>query len=137
MAQIVVELEPAVTGRIVESGGPGDAKARVLADGDRWTVEDLICTWGSRDRPSEQFRDQRSDCHRRASHFLVSRATRADDRPRADDARFAMLGNPGQYFECGHQRDAGDRCISFGYGRSTSNECLATREPAAPAASLC
>ena len=26
-----------------------------------------------------------------------------------------LLGNPGQYFDCGHEHAAGDRCISFQY----------------------
>jgi hypothetical protein len=55
LAKIAVELESAGTSLTMTSG-PAHAKARVLADGDSWTFEDVICTCGPRYRPLELLR---------------------------------------------------------------------------------
>ena len=53
MAKIAVEFERALARRAV-NGSPGRTTARVLAQGDGWTVADVVCTSGPRDHPFEE-----------------------------------------------------------------------------------
>jgi AraC-like DNA-binding protein len=86
----------------------------VLARGDGWIVEDVVCSAGPRDRSYEE------------QHSLVTIAIVAAGsfQYRASGARTSselmtpgslLLGHPGQTFECGHDHGAGDRCLSFRY----------------------
>lgn len=48
-----------------------------------------------------------------------------------------LLGSPGQYFECGHEHAAGDRCLSFGYApdyfeRLFADACARRAKPVFP-----
>jgi len=114
LAKIAVELERALARRAV-NGGPGHAAARVLAQGDGWIVEDVVCTSGPRDRPFEE----------RHSHVAIAMVVAGSFQYRSDDGSATrrelmtpgslLLGNPGQPFECGHEHGAGDRCLSFRY----------------------
>ena len=110
MAKIAVELERALAWRAV-NGAPGQPTARVLAQGDGWTVEDVVCTSGPQDRPFEE----------RHSHVSVAIVTTGSFQYRSARGRELMtpgsllLGNAGQNFECGHEHGAGDRCLSFRY----------------------
>jgi hypothetical protein len=63
-----------------------------VAEGQRWRVTDIVCSAGPRD---PRFEEQH---------------TRAVMTPGS-----LLLGNPGHYFECGHEHAVGDRCISFQY----------------------
>jgi AraC family transcriptional regulator len=110
LAEIAVDLERALATRAV-TGGPGRATARVLAEGDGWTVSDVVCTSGPRDRPFEEQ-------HSRVSIAIV---TAGSFQYRSAAGREVMtpgsllLGSAGQYFECGHEHGSGDRCLSFWY----------------------
>lgn len=110
MAKIAVELEQVVARRAV-SGTPGSLTASVLAQGDGWTVEDVVCTSGPHDRPFEE----------RHSRFRIVMVTAGSFQYQSGVGRELMtagsllLGNPGQCFECGHEHGTGDRCLSFGY----------------------
>ncbi len=53
MAKIAVELEQALKRRAL-SGAPGNTVARRLAEGNGWTVSDVVCTSGPQDRPFEE-----------------------------------------------------------------------------------
>jgi AraC family transcriptional regulator len=53
LAKIAVELECALAQR-AESGLPGSTTTRTLAIGEGWTVEDVTCTSGPRDRVFEE-----------------------------------------------------------------------------------
>ncbi|MGC1978965.1 MAG: hypothetical protein WA671_19765, partial [Candidatus Sulfotelmatobacter sp.] len=53
MGKIAVELDRALTRRTL-SGDPGRTSARRRAQGDGWTVSDVICTFGPQDRPFEE-----------------------------------------------------------------------------------
>ncbi len=89
--------------------------SRLLAQGEGWSVEDLVCTSGPRDRVFEEQHSQVSIAvvlegtfqyravsgHRGAGELMTPGAL--------------LLGNPGQYFECGHEHGVGDRCLSFHY----------------------
>jgi AraC family transcriptional regulator len=108
LAKIAVELERAVARRTINGSG-ADLSARVLARGDGWIVEDVICTSGQRDRSFEE----------RHSSFAIAMVVAGTFQYRSARGRELMtpgsvlLGNPGQCFECGHEHAAGDRCISF------------------------
>ncbi len=109
MAKIAVELKR------VLAQAPGDSwghtRARVLARGDGWTVEDVICTRGPRDRPFEEQHTPAAIALVTAGSFQYrSAAGRAVMTPGS-----LMLGNPGQRFECEHDHGVGDRCLAFRY----------------------
>src|SRR5260370_6229998 len=112
LAKIAVELDRALARRDV-NGAPGEITARMLACGDGWTVEDVVCTSSPRDRPFEE----------RHSHYAIAivGAGSFQYRSQAGSGRELMtpgsllLGNAGQCFECGHEHGAGDRCLSFRY----------------------
>ena len=100
MAEIAVETAAPLSGR-------------VLARGDAWSVEDVVCTAGPRDRPFEER-------HSSVAIAIVLSGTfeyRAGSRPSGElmTPGSVMLGNAGQQFECGHRHATGDRCLSFHY----------------------
>lgn len=110
LAKIAVEFEPLVTrrGGVPEVGSP---VRRLLACGDGWSVTDVICVAGPQDRPFEE----------RHSDVCIAIVTDGSFQYRSSAGRELMtpgsllLGNAGQYFECGHEHGVGDRCISFAY----------------------
>jgi AraC family transcriptional regulator len=89
-----------------ESKGPA---RRVLASGDGWSVSDVICGAGPSDRPfEEQFSNVSIAIVLTGSFSYRSTAGRELMTPGS-----LLLGNAGQYFECGHEHAVGDRCVSF------------------------
>ena len=88
---------------------------RILAQGDGWSVEDVVCSSGPRDRPFEE----------RHSHATIAVVAAGSFQYRAQNSAgrgcelmtpgSVLLGTPGQIFECGHEYGTGDRCISFRY----------------------
>jgi AraC-like DNA-binding protein len=89
---------------------------RQLASGDGWRVDDVICTAGPRDRAFEEQ-------HTTACIALVTHGTfqyRSGNRAAVLAPGTMLLGNQGQWFECGHEHAAGDRCLSFHF----SADCL-------------
>ena len=110
MAKIAQELEQALTQREL-MGTPGGTCGRVLARGDGWIVEDVICTCGPQDRPFEEQHSQVTIALVTAGTFQYrSVAGRELMTPGS-----LMLGNPQQYFQCDHAHATGDRCLSFRY----------------------
>lgn len=116
MAKIAVELQRALKEHQI-AGGAGTATARLLAQGDGWSVSDVICTSGPDDR---SFEEQ----HRDVSISIIAAGTfqyraRSHKEARAHQELMTpgavLLGNPGQSFECSHDHGSGDRCISFKY----------------------
>jgi AraC family transcriptional regulator len=114
LAKIAIALEQALERR-AETGTAGPPAARLVAAGDGWMVEDVVCTSGPGDRPYEE----------RHSHVRVAIVAAGSFQYRADCrngiARELMtpgsvlLATQGQCFECGHDYGVGDRCLSFGY----------------------
>jgi AraC family transcriptional regulator len=110
LAKIAVELERALALRR-EEGTPGRTMPRVLAQGNGWTVADVVCTSGPRDRP---FKEQ----HTQYSISVVLAGSFQYRTPLGHGMMLPgslMLGNPGQCFECGHEHGEGDRCVAFWY----------------------
>jgi AraC family transcriptional regulator len=91
--------------------GHGRIEARLLAKGDGWTVEDVVCSCGPQDRPYEEEHD----------HVVVAVVTSGTFQYRGSGSNgrelmtpgSLLLGSPGQCFECGHEHGVGDRCLSF------------------------
>jgi AraC family transcriptional regulator len=114
LAKIALELERALARRAVD-GGPGHPSARLLTEGDGWTVEDLVCTSGPQDRPFDE----------RHARFVIAIVAAGSFQYRSQSPWGAsrelmtpgslLLGNAGQYFECTHEHAAGDRCLAFHY----------------------
>lgn len=110
LAKIAVESEPMATRR---GSGPAARRPdrRVLACGDGWSVTDVICVAGPLDRPFEE----------RHSDMCIAIVLEGSFQYGSSAGRELMtpgsllLGNAGQYFECGHEHGVGDRCVSFAY----------------------
>jgi AraC-like DNA-binding protein len=85
--------------------------ARTLATGDGWSVSEVVCTFGPRDRPFEE-------CHSGVSIAIVAGGTfeyRGHAGRELMTPGSLLLGSAGHSFECSHDHGAGDRCISFSY----------------------
>jgi AraC family transcriptional regulator len=126
LAKIAVELEPART-RSADPETPGRMARWVLARGKGWSVSDVMCTAGPRDRPFEEQ-------HFNVSIAIVTSGTfqyRSSAGCELMTPGSLMLGNAGQYFECGHPHGLGDRCISFAYEQEYF-ECLAAEARVRP-----
>lgn len=104
---------------------PHDLEARIVAAGSGWTVEDLICSRGPRDRRFEQQHDR----------FVIAIVTSGTFQYRSSGADSEammtpgslLLGSPGQCFECGHEHGVGDRCLSFHFTPDYFSEVAADR----------
>ena len=110
LAKIAVDLQQALARRAV-SGARGTTTARVLAEGEGWSVSDVVCTCGPDDRPFEEQ-------HSRVSIAVVAAGSfqyRCGAGRELMTPGALMLGSAGQSFECGHEHGAGDRCVSFWY----------------------
>ena len=106
--QIAAPLDRALVERRL-TGNPGRVAATRVAAGEGWSVSDFLCTSGPSDRSFEEQHDG-------VSVSVVVAGTFQYRSPRG----FAMLtpgsllvGNHGEYYECGHEHGAGDRCIAF------------------------
>ena len=110
MAKIAVELEKALAQR-AEEGRRGGIAGRVLARGAGWVVEDLVCTCGPRDRAFEEQHQETSIAVVVAGSFQY----RSGKACELMTPGTVLLGNAGQWFECGHEHGNGDRCVSFHY----------------------
>lgn len=112
LAKIAVELQRALAQRAL-TGDRGQTSARLLAQGDGWTVEDVLCTCGPGDRPFEEQHSYVAIAMVVAGSFQYRASTCIGGELMTPGSLF--LGNAGQYFQCGHEHAAGDRCLSFRY----------------------
>lgn len=93
------------------TGTAAGLRATVLARGDDWAVEDVLCTHRPCDSPFEE----RHDVYRVA---LVGAGTFQCRGPLGRELLTPgalLLGNSGEYFECRHDHSVGDRCLAFAY----------------------
>jgi AraC family transcriptional regulator len=96
--------------------------SRVLASGPGWSVSDVICTAGPRDRPYEERHETVSIAAVTAGTFQYRTATgRAVLAPGG-----ILLGNVGACFECGHEHGTGDRCLAFSCAPALLESILST-----------
>ncbi|MFL6352202.1 MAG: helix-turn-helix transcriptional regulator [Bryobacteraceae bacterium] len=121
MAKIAVQLERALAQRAL-NGGPGHPRARVLARGDRWAVEDVVCTSGPKDRPFDERHSRFAIAVVVAGSFQYRSHSRSGASRELMTPGSLLLGNVGQHFECAHEHGAGDRCLAFHY----ATDCFET-----------
>jgi AraC family transcriptional regulator len=114
LAKIAVELQQAVARR-EENGDPGHVAARMLAKGDGWTVADVVCTSGPRDRAFEEQHSHACIVIVVAGSFQYRAQSPSGPSRELMTPGSLLLGSAGQCYECGHQHGAGDRCLSFWY----------------------
>ncbi len=110
LGKIAVELDQALARRAA-SGAPGRTAGTLVAKGDGWSAEDVMCTFGPADRPFEER-------HSEVSIGVVVAGSFQYRSPLGRDLMTPgsfLLGNSGQCFECGHEHAAGDRCVAFRY----------------------
>lgn len=110
MGKIALELEESLKFRAFHDA-PSSIAARTLAQGDGWSVSDLVCTAGPQDR---RFEERHSGFHVAivaAGHFQYRSAGGCELLTLGS----ILLANADQDFECSHEHSAGDRCLSFGY----------------------
>jgi AraC family transcriptional regulator len=108
LAKIAVNLKRLQTRPAHE---PGSLHTNFVAEGDGWTVEDIVCSRGPRDRRFEEQHDT----------FVIAIVTSGTfqyhssgaDREVMMTPGSVLLGSPGQCFECGHEHGVGDRCLAF------------------------
>jgi len=83
--------------------------AHVLASGPGWSVSDVVCSSGPRDRPVEERHDA----------VCIAAVTRGTFQYRSTLGAAVLapgailLGNPGTCYQCGHEHATGDRCLAF------------------------
>jgi AraC family transcriptional regulator len=108
LAKIAVNLKGRQAPPADESG---DLDTHFVAEGDGWTVEEVVCSRGPRDRRFEEQHDT----------FVIAIVTSGTfqyhssgvDREVMMTPGSVLLGSPGQCFECGHEHGVGDRCLAF------------------------
>ncbi len=95
-------------------GEPGQTSATLLAAGEGWRVDDMVCTRGPQDRPFEE----------RHSGVSIAVVVAGTFQYRSGLGRellvpgALMLGNDAQCFECGHEHGQGDRCVAFRFSNA-------------------
>jgi AraC family transcriptional regulator len=114
LAKIALELERALARRAA-AGAAGQQRGRPLARGDGWLAEDVICTCGPHDRSFEERHSWVSIAIVVAGTFQYRVDSASGGAAQLMTPGALLLGNPDQYFECGHEHGVGDRCISFRY----------------------
>jgi AraC-like DNA-binding protein len=107
LAKIAVNLKRGASG----SDEPGTIEAHIVAKGSGWTVEDVVCSRGPRDRRFEEQHDQFVIAVVTSGTFQYHRS--GADREDMMTPGSLLLGRPGQCFECGHEHGEGDRCLAF------------------------
>jgi AraC-like DNA-binding protein len=86
-------------------------QAHALAQGDGWSVSEMVCTLGPQDFPFEER-------HAGVSIAIVIAGTfqyRSHAGCELMTPGSLLLGSMGQNFECSHEHGTGDRCLSFSY----------------------
>jgi AraC-like DNA-binding protein len=133
LAKIAVELEQALARRAATGAAACHPTCRILARGEGWVVEDLICASGPQDPIFEErhgnvsiamvlagtFQYRGSACQGSANGGSAKRGSVKSGsangaiRNELMTPGSLLLGNAGQSFEVGHEHAAGDRCLSF------------------------
>lgn len=87
----------------------GSLAPRCLAAGDGWSIFDVICTAGPKDRAFEEQHSQLSIAVVLSGTFQYQTSTGRELMTPGS----LLLGNPRESFQCSHEHGTGDRCISF------------------------
>jgi len=89
----------------------GKIATNILANGNGWSVADVVCTYGPQDRAFEEQHTSISITVVVEGSFQYRSASGSE----VMSPGSLLIGNPGQCFECGHDHGAGDRCLAFFY----------------------
>jgi AraC family transcriptional regulator len=89
----------------------GRLDVRPIAKGPGWTVDEVVCSCGPEDPPYDEQHDSVAIAIVTSGTFQY-RGSGSNGREMMTPGS-VLLGNPGQYFECGHEHGVGDRCLSF------------------------
>lgn len=92
-------------------GQQGRVTGQHLASGPGWTVEDVVCSFGPKDRPYDEQHNQVAIAIVTSGTFQY-RGSGTNGREMMTPGS-VLLGSPGQCFQCGHEHGIGDRCLSF------------------------
>jgi len=115
LAKIAVDLEQALARRAA-SGEPGGLFSRLLAQGEGWHIADVVCTCGPQDYRFEEQHPSFTIAIVLAGTFQYRGSlSHSGNVQEFMTPGSLLLGNAGQFFECGHEHGLGDRCISFRY----------------------
>ena len=110
MAKIAVD-NMSLQDRCALTSECGSPKSRSLAAGDGWSIYDVVCIAGPKDRAFEEQHSQISIAVVLSGTFQYRTSTGCELMTPGS----LLLGNPHESFECGHEHGTGDRCISFHY----------------------
>jgi AraC-like DNA-binding protein len=110
LAKIAELLDDAIRER-ERLGAPPALSPRLIAEGDDWAVEDVICTY----RPNDASFEERHDRYRVALVGFGTFQCRSAGAHELLTPGCLLLGNAHDSFECGHEHGLGDRCLAFGY----------------------
>jgi AraC family transcriptional regulator len=118
---VAIEAEP-ILGKIAQLlrdacrerellGAAAGLSTRVLAEGDDWAVEDVLCTH----RPSDASFEERHGRYRVALVGAGTFVCRGAQGRELLTPGSLLLGNAADHFACGHEHGTGDRCLAFAY----------------------
>jgi AraC family transcriptional regulator len=88
---------------------PSAPVARLLHQGEEWSISEYVCASGPHDRPFEERHEQ----------FSIAAVIEGTFSYRADTGAAVLypgaflFGNPTTCYECRHDHSTGDRCIAF------------------------
>lgn len=117
MAKIAVKPEPPIPAQ--SSGAPAASpSAGLLAQGQGWSVYDVVCNAGPQDRAFEEQHSQTSVALVLSGTFQYCTSTGHE----LMSPGSLLLGNSGDLFSCGHEHSVGDRCVSFHYSDELCDE---------------
>jgi AraC family transcriptional regulator len=94
---------------------------QLLASGPGWSVSDVVCTGGPRDRPIPERHD--AACIAAVTHGTFQYRSSLGAAVLAPGAM--LLGNHGTCYECGHEHATGDRCLAFHFTAEHLQEIVA------------
>ncbi|MEP6732425.1 MAG: AraC family transcriptional regulator [bacterium] len=120
LGKIAADLESEIARRDAHGAAGCVGESRIAA-GDGWSVTDVICTSGPRDRAIEEQ-------HAGVSIGVVVAGTFQYRSPNGRcllTPGSLLLGNDGECFECGHEHATGDRCIAFRFAPAYFEQAVA------------
>jgi AraC family transcriptional regulator len=111
MRRAPIHTDPlaAALARKAANGARGSISDRVIASGDGWWVQDVVCTCGPRDHEAEELTATSSLALLLSGSFVV----RDQHGTSLLSEGSYLLVNAGHCFACSHRHGEGDRCLSF------------------------
>jgi AraC family transcriptional regulator len=93
-------------------------QSRLIASGQGWQAEDIVCSAGPHDRPFEEAHEGVCIAVVRSGTFQY----RAPQGAAVLAPGSILLGNHGTCYRCGHDHSTGDRCLSFHFAQQLFEE---------------